>query len=78
MINEPELTTIAAAGRPAARATARVLATLARSILARAEALLEVVDDEQAKAAAREAGEATTKLIVATYDGPSQVFACKR
>jgi hypothetical protein len=73
-----ETATIANAGRPAARAAARMMATRARAMLSDAEQVLATVGDEEAAATAREAGEATTGLITATYDGKAQVFACKR
>lgn len=73
-----ERTTIGHAGRSVARAAARMTATRARGMLSDAEVVLADSGDLEAAAVAREAGEAITKLLVATYDGNAQVFACKR
>lgn len=73
-----ETRAIAHAGRPAARAAARKLATHARSMLSHAEEILGVAGDNEAAVVAREAGEAATRLLSATFDGPNQVFACRR
>lgn len=73
-----EQATIGAAGPGVARAAARMLAIEARKLLIDAESILAVAGQSDAAAVAHEAGEATTRLLHETYDGPSQVFACKR
>lgn len=55
-----------------------MMATRARGMLADSEKLLEAVGDAEGAHIAYEAGETTTALIAATYDGKAQVFACKR
>lgn len=73
-----EVQVIAAAGKPVARATARVLAVEARKLLLDAERILETAGDHIAAGYAKDAGEATTEVLRATYDGPGEVFACRR
>lgn len=73
-----EYSAIAAAGRPAARAAARMMALRARTLLNDAERILSAADEDQPVLAAFRAGEAATELISATYDGGAKVFACKR
>jgi hypothetical protein len=69
---------IAESGRPAARAAARLMATTARGLLSHAERILQGSGDIATANVAEEAGQATTLLIAATYDGNAQIFACKR
>jgi hypothetical protein len=69
---------VAAGGRQAACAAARLLAVHARTIISSAEGLLHEAGDAQALAVATAAAEAVTALIVATHDGDAQVFACQR
>jgi hypothetical protein len=73
-----EQKTIAESGRPAARAAARLMATTARGLLSHAERILQGSGDIATANVAEEAGQATTLLIAATYDGNAQIFACKR
>jgi hypothetical protein len=73
-----EATTVADAGRPAARAAARMMATRARATISDVLQVLESAGDVEGAASARTAGEAITGLIAATYDGKARTFACKR
>lgn len=78
MIVHPESSVVASGGRQTARAAARMMALHARQLLVSAEEIIEATGDSDTSAVARKAGEATTALLVATYDGPGQTFACKR
>lgn len=60
---------VEAGGKVAARAAARLL-TL--------QSLLHLAGDAEAATVAAAAGEACTRLLVATHDGPNEVFACRR
>lgn len=73
-----ELKSVAEGGRPAARAAARLMATTARGLLSNAESILMHSGDTTAADVAKEATQAATLLLAATYDGNAEVFACKR